>query len=84
MDYIMDYTIIKDLIVYSDPIMGIITLDDILNYLLLQIQNQKKFEEIVYSNLKLSNLTDEDIASIFNLSTTDTIEMYLKIIKNEL
>ena len=80
----MDYTIIKDLIVYSDPIMGIITLDDILNYLLLQIQNQKKFEEIVYSNLKLSNLTDEDIASIFNLSTTDTIEMYLKTIKNEL
>ena len=84
MDYIMDYTIIKDLIVYSDPIIGAITLDDILNYLLLQIQNQKKFEEIVYSNLKLSNLTDEDIASIFNLSTTDTIEMYLKIIKNEL
>ena len=80
----MDYTIIKDLIVYSDPIMGIITLDDILNYLLLQIQSQKKFEEIVYSNLKLSNLTDEDIASIFNLSTTDTIEMYLKTIKNEL
>ena len=80
----MDYTLIKDLIVYSDPIIGDITLDDILNYLLLQIQNQKKFEEIVYSNLKLSNLTDEDIASIFNLSTTDTIEMYLKIIKNEL
>ena len=84
MDYIMDYTIIKHLIVYSDPIIGAITLDDILNYLLLQIQNQKKFEEIVYSNLKLSNLTDEDIASIFNLSTTDTIEMYLKTIKKEL
>ncbi len=80
----IDYTIIKDLIVYSDPIIGIITLDDILNYLLLQIQNQKKFEEIVYSNLKFSNLTDEDIASIFNLSTTNTVEMYLKTIKNEL
>ena len=80
----MDYTIIKDLIVYNDPITGIITLDDILNYLLLQIQNQKKFEEIVYSNLKFSYLSDEDIASIFSMSTTDTIEMYLKLIKNEL
>ena len=80
----MDYTIIKDLIVYNDPIIGIITLDDILNYLLLQIQNQKKFEEIVYSNLKFSYLSDEDIASIFSMSTTDTIEMYLKLIKNEL
>lgn len=79
-----NYTLIKDLIIYSDPIMGNITLDDILNYLLLQIQNQKKFEEIVYSNLKFSDLSDEDIASIFNLSTTDTIEMYLKLIKNEL
>ena len=80
----MDYTIIKDLIVYNDHILGYMTLDDILNYLLLQIQIQKKFEEIVYSNLKFSNLTDEDIASIFSLSTTNTIEMYLKLIKNEL
>ena len=80
----MDYTLIKDLIVYNDPIIGYITLDDLLNYLLLQIQNQKKFEEIVYSNLKFSSLTDEDIASIFNLSTINTIEMYLKLIKNEL
>ena len=79
-----NYTLIKDLIVYSDPIVGDITLDDILNYLLLQIQNQKKFEEIVYSNLKFSYLSDEDIASIFSMSTTDTIEMYLKLIKNEL
>ena len=79
-----NYTIIKNLIVYSDPIVGNITLDDILNYLLLQIQSQKKFEDIVYSNLKFSDFSDEDIASIFNLSTTNTIEMYLKLIKNEL
>ena len=79
-----NYTIIKDFIIYSDPILGDMTLDDILNYLLLQIQNQKKFEEIVYSNLKFSYLSDEDIASIFSMSTTDTIEMYLKLIKNEL
>lgn len=79
-----NYTIIKDFIIYSDPILGDMTLDDILNYLLLQIQNQKKFEEIVYSNLKFSDLPDENIASIFSLSTTDTIEMYLKSIKNEL
>ena len=79
-----NYTIIKDFIIYSDPIVGDMTLDDILNYLLLQIQNQKKFEEIVYSNLEFSDLPDENIASIFSLSTTDTIEMYLKSIKNEL
>ena len=79
-----NYTIIKDFIIYSDPIVGDITLDDILNYLLLQTKKQKKFEEIVYSNLKFSDLSDKDIASIFNLSTTDTIEMYLKLIKNEL
>ena len=79
-----NYEIIKDLIIYKNHLGEYLTLDDILNYLLLQIQNQKKFEEIVYSNLKFSDLTDEDIASIFNLSTTDTIEMYLKLIKNEL
>lgn len=80
----MNYTIIKDIVVYSHPIVGDITLDEILNYLLLQIQSQKKFEEIVYSNLKFSDLTEEDITTIFDLSTTNTIEIYLKLIKNEL
>ena len=80
----MNYTIIKDIVVYSHPIAGDISLDEILNYLLLQIQSQKKFEEIVYSNLKFSDLTEEDITTIFDLSTTNTIEIYLKLIKNEL
>lgn len=79
-----NYATIKDLIVYSDSIIGDITLDEILNYLLLQIQYQKKFEEIVYSNLKQTNLTDKDIATIFNLSSTDIIETYIKLIKNKL
>ena len=79
-----NYTSIKDLIVYNDPIIGDITLDEILNHLLLQIQYQKKFEEIVYSNLKQTNLTDKDIATIFSLSSTNIIETYIKLIKNEL
>ena len=79
-----NYTTIKDLIIFSDPIIGDITLDEILNYLLLQIQYQKKFEEIVYSNLKQTNLTDKDIATIFSLSSTNIIETYIKLIKNEL
>ena len=79
-----NYTTIKDLIVYNDPIIGDITLDEILNYLLLQIQSQKRFEEIVYSNLKQTNLTDKDIATIFSLSSTNITETYIKLIKNEL
>ena len=79
-----NYATIKDLIIFSDPIIGNITLDEILNYLLLQIQYQKKFEEIVYSNLKQTNLTDKDIATIFSLSSTNIIETYIKLIKNEL
>lgn len=51
-----DYAIIKDLIIYEDPIIGIMTLDDILSDLLIRIEDQKKFEEIVYSNLKHTNL----------------------------
>ena len=79
-----NYTTIKDLIIFSDPIIGDITLDEILNHLLLQIQYQKKFEEIVYSNLKQTNLADKDIATIFSLSSTNIIETYIKLIKNEL
>ena len=79
-----NYATIKDLIIFIDPIIGDITLDEILNYLLLQIQSQKRFEEIVYSNLKQTNLTDKDIATIFSLSSTNITETYIKLIKNEL
>ena len=79
-----NYGIIKDLIIYKNHLGEYLTLDDILNYTLLQIQNQKKFEEIVYSNLKQTNLTDKDIATIFSLSSTNIIETYIKLIKNEL
>ena len=79
-----NYEIIKDLIIYKNHLGEYLTLDDILNYLLLQIDNQRKFEEIVYSNLKQTNLSDRDIATIFNLSSTNIIETYIKLIKNEL
>ena len=80
----IEYNDIKDLIIYNDPIVGDMTLDYILNGILDQIKNHKKFEEIVYSNLKQTNLSDEDISSIFNLSAINIIEMYIKLIKDEL
>ena len=80
----IDYNDIKDLIIYTDAIVGDMTLDYILKGLLDQIESHKKFEEIVYSNLKQTNLSDEDISSILNLSAINIIEMYIKLIKDEL
>lgn len=78
------YTDIKDLIIYSDPIIGDVSLDFILTNLIEELNNQKLFENIVYSNLIHSELSEEDIASIFSLSSTSIIETYLKLIKDEL
>lgn len=80
----INYTDIKDLIIYTDPVVGDMSLDFILTNLLEQIKEQRRFEDIVYSNLIHSELSKEDIASIFNLSSTDIIETYLKLIKDEL
>ena len=80
----IEYNDIKNIIIYNDPLIGYMTLDEIFNCISYQITNQKKFEKIVYSILESTSLDKEDIATILSLSTTNNIETYIKIIKDEL
>ena len=80
----IEYNDIKNIIIYNDPLIGYMTLDEILNCISYQITNQKKIEKIVYSILESTSLDKEDIATILSLSTTNNIETYIKIIKDEL
>ena len=79
-----EYNDIKDLIIWNDPILGEISLDFIITGLQELLNEQTKFEDIVYHLLKNSNFDDETISSLFTLSKIDLINTYLKMIKDEL
>jgi hypothetical protein len=65
-------------------VLGDFSLDSIINELQNCIKKQIKFEDTIYHILKNLKYDDETIASIFNLSETNTIDLYLKLIKDEL
>lgn len=79
-----EYNNIKDLIIYYDPLIGNISIDQLITEIKKSVEEQKLFEDVIYSILENGDMSKEDISTIFNLSRTNALEMYLKILTDEL
>ena len=78
------YSDIKDSVLYSDPLIGDITLDNILNFIEICVEETKIFENAV-SNILLKNPRNKVIANeIINYSMVDTIKFLIDLIKGNL
>ena len=78
------YYDIKDSVLYSDPLVGDITLDNILNFIEICVEETKIFENAV-SNILLKNPRNKVIANeIINYSMVDTIKFLIDLIKDNL
>ena len=78
------YSDIKDTILYSDPLVGDISLNDILNFMEVCVEETKVFENTV-SNILHKNPKNKDIANeIINYSMVDTIKFLIDLIKENL
>lgn len=78
------YSDIKDTILYSDPLVGDISLNDILNFMEVCVEETKVFENTV-SNILHKNPKNKDIANeIINYSMVDTIKFLIDLIKDNL
>ena len=78
------YSDIKDSVLYSDPLVGDITLDNILNFIEICVEETKIFENAV-SNILLKNPRNKVIANeIINYSMVDTIKFLIDLIKENL
>ena len=78
------YSDIKDTILYSDPLVGDISLNDILNFIEVCVEETKVFENTV-SNILHKNPKNKDIANeIINCSMVDTIKFLIDLIKDNL
>ena len=78
------YSDIKGSVLYSDPLVGDITLDNILNFIEICVEETKIFENAV-SNILLKNPRNKVIANeIINYSMVDTIKFLIDLIKDNL
>lgn len=78
------YSDIKDIILYSDSLVGDISLNDILNFMEVCVEETKVFENTV-SNILHKNPKNKDIANeIINYSMVDTIKFLIDLIKDNL
>ena len=78
------YSDIKDSVLYSDPLVGDITLDNILNFIEICVEETKIFANAV-SNILLKNPRNKVIANeIINYSMVDTIKFLIDLIKDNL
>ena len=78
------YSDIKDTIIYSAPLVGDISLNDILNFMEVCVEETKVFENTV-SNILHKNPKNKDIANeIIDYSMVDTIKFLIDLIKDNL
>ena len=79
-----EYNNIKNLIIYYDSLIGSISIDQLITEIKKSVEKQKHFEDVMYSILENGDMSKKDISTIFNLSRTNALEMYLKILTDEL
>ncbi len=66
----------------SHPILGDITLKDILNDLETMLNDNTLLEDIVYNLLKNTSMSDEDISSLFNYSISYRLKWIIFVLKD--
>lgn len=67
---------------FNHPVLGIITPINIINDLKLAINYNKNFEDIIFSILRETQMTDEDIATIFSYSVVNRLEWIFFLLEN--
>lgn len=71
-------------ILFNHPILGNITFTDLINDLKLIIDDTQTFEDIIVSILREKQMTDEDIATLFNYSVLNRLEWILFLLESSI
>ena len=74
----------KDKILATHPILGIITFEDVIKDLEIMLADSELFENVVQQLLELNSMPKEDIASLFNYSVIDRLKWIIDILKSVL
>lgn len=72
----------KDRVLATHPILGIITFEDIIRDLEIMLEDNELFEDIVHQLLGLNNMPEEDLSLLFNYSVTNRLKWIIDILKS--
>lgn len=72
----------KDKVLVKHPILGEITFKDIVNDLENMLNDNLFLEDIVYDLLKETNMSEEDISSLFNYSISNRLKWIIFVLKD--
>lgn len=72
----------KDRVLVTHPILGIITFEDIIRDLEIMLEDNELFEDIVHQLLGLNNMPEEDLSLLFNYSVTNRLKWIIDILKS--
>ncbi len=73
----------KDKILATHPILGIITFKDIIRDLEIMLKDNIFLENIIDNILKETEMEKEDIASLFNYSITNRLKWMIDVLKSK-
>lgn len=71
-------------ILFNHPVLGDITLTDVINDLKLIIDDNKNLEDIIFSILRKIQMTNEDISTIFSYNIINRLEWILFLLENDI
>lgn len=73
-----------DTIIYQDFLLGDFTIKDLVNYIKDINKEYKHIEQIILSILENTELTDEDISSIFRYDISSNLNFIIDVLEEKI
>lgn len=72
----------KDKVLITHPILGKITINDLIQDLEIMLIDATFFEDLIYQMIKNTSMSEEDISTLFNYSVTDRLKWIISVLKD--
>lgn len=72
----------KDKVLITHPILGEITISDLMQDLENMLNDITFFESLVYQIIKSADMSEEDISTLFNYSIVDRLKWIISVLKD--
>jgi len=74
--------IVKDKVLTTHPVLGEITVNDLIQDLEIMLIDTSFFEDFIYQMIKSTSMSKEDISTLFNYSVVDRLKWIISVLKD--
>lgn len=73
---------VKDKVLTTHPVLGEITVNDLIQDLEIMLIDTSFFEDFIYQMIKSTSMSKEDISTLFNCSVVDRLKWIISVLKD--